>query len=104
MTKEERNKLWDLYSITNKMGGACDYTAINPIALIKYKAALTKVSIVISLIINRSDEEKCQRYIDELDALSRWNFGDRNGNISEEEKRVNERIKQKMGGWTPFNY
>lgn len=31
------------------------------------------------------------------------NFGDRNGRISEEEKQVNARIKQAMGGWTPMN-
>ena len=103
MKAKERNRLWDLYSITNKMGGRADYTAISPIAMMKYKEALGKVSKVISLIITEEDEEQCQRYINELDALSRWNFGDRNGRISEEEKQVNERIKQIMGGWTPMS-
>lgn len=103
MKAKERNKLWDLYTITNKMGGMGDYTAVSPIAMMKYKEALGKVSIVISLIITGEDDERCQRYINELDALSRWNFGDRNGRISEEEKQINERIKQTMGGWTPMN-
>jgi hypothetical protein len=103
MKAKERNRLWDLCSITNKMGGRADYTAISPIAMMKYKEALGKVSKVISLIITEEDEEQCQRYINELDALSRWNFGDRNGRISEEEKQVNERIKQIMGGWTPMS-
>ena len=103
MKAKERNKLWDLYAITNKMGGRADYTAISPIAMMKYKEALGKVSKVISFIITGEDEEQCQRYINELDALSRWNFGDRNGRISKEEKQVNERIKQAMGGWTPIN-
>lgn len=103
MKAKERKKLWDLYAITNKMGGRCDYTAISPIVMMKYKEALSKVSFAISLIITGEDEETCQRYIDELDALSRWNFGDRYGNISEEEKLVNEKIKLKMNGWTPMS-
>ena len=85
------------------MGGRADYTAVCPIAMMKYKEALGKVSIVLSLIITGEDEERLQRYINELDALSRWNFGDRNGCISEEEERINEQIKQVMGGWTPMN-
>lgn len=103
MKTKERDRLWDLYTITNKMGGRCDYTAVSPITLVKYKEALGKVSTVISLIITGEDDERCQRYINELDALSRWNFGDRHGNISEEERQINERIKQAMGGWTPMN-
>ena len=103
MTIKERDRLWALYTITNKMGGRSDYTAISPVAMRKYKEALGKVSTVISLIITGEDDERCQRYINELDALSRWNFGDRNGRISEEEKQVNARIKQAMGGWTPMN-
>ena len=102
MKAKERNKLWDLYSITNKMGGVIDYTAISPIALVKYKEALGKVSKVIFLIITGEDEEQCRRYINELDALSRWNFGDRYGRISEEEKEINDRIKQSLDGWTPL--
>lgn len=85
------------------MGGRADYTAISPVAMMKYKEALGKVSTVISLIITGEDDERCQRYINELNALSSWNFGDRNGHISEEEKQLNARIKQKMGGWTPMN-
>lgn len=86
------------------MGGRADYTAVNPIALMKYKEALGKVSAVISLIITGEDDEKCKLYINELDALSRWNFGNRYGRMSEEEKQVNERIKQAMGGWTPVDF
>lgn len=103
MTPKECDRLWDLYAITNKMGGRADYTAISPVAMMKYKEALGKVSKVISLIITGEDNERCQRYINELDALSRWNFADRNGRISEEEKQINEHIKQAMGGWTPMN-
>jgi len=103
MKANERNRLWDLYTVTNKMGGRADYTAVSPVALMKYKEALGKVSRVISLIITGEDDEKCKRYINELDALSRWSFCDRNGRISEEEKQANERIKQAMGGWTPMN-
>ena len=103
MKAKERNRLWDLYAITNKMGGRIDYTAVSPIAMMKYKEALGKVSMVISLIITGEDDERCQRYINELDALSRWNFEDRNGRISEEEQQINKRIKQETGGWTPMN-
>ena len=40
MKAKERNKLWDLYAITNKMGGRADYTAISPIAMMKYNKEL----------------------------------------------------------------
>lgn len=103
MNKKEEFTLWTLYAIINKMSGKADNTAISQVALMKYKEALGKVSTVISLIITGEDEEKCQRFINELDALSRWNFGDRYGRITENEKLVNKRIKQKMGGWTPMN-
>jgi len=103
MKAKELKNLWDLYCITNKIGGTVDYTAINPIAMMKYKQAFTKVSKVIYLTLTEEDDELCMRYIRELDALSRWNFGDKYGNLSEEEKRVNERIKQEMKGWTPIN-
>ena len=87
----------------NRMGGKVDYTAVSQVKMAKYKEALGKVSIIISLIITGEDEERCQRLINELDALSRWNFADRNGRISKEEKQINERIKQVMGGWTPMD-
>lgn len=103
MRAKERNWLWDLYTITNKMGGRADYTAINPVTLMKYKEALGKVSRIICLIITGENDEQCQRYINELDALSRWNFGDKFGRISEEEKQINARIKQAMGGWSPMD-
>ena len=103
MNASERDKLWKLYSITNKMGGVADCTAISTVALAKYKQAHSKVSKVISLIITGEDDELCQKYINELDALSRWNFADRNGRITEEEKRVNEHIKTCMNGWTPMS-
>lgn len=102
MNKNEQEKLWNLYSITNRMGGKVDYTAVSQVKMAKYKEALGKVSIIISLIITGEDEERCQRLINELDALSRWNFADRNGRISKDEKQINERIKQAMGGWTPM--
>lgn len=103
MNKNEQEKLWNLYSITNRMGGKVDYTAVSQVKMAKYKEALGKVSIIISLIITGEDEERCQRLINELDALSRWNFADRNGRISKDEKQINERIKQAMGGWTPMD-
>ena len=103
MKKEKQEKLWNLYSITNRMGGKVDYTAVSQVKMAKYKEALGKASIIISLIITGEDEERCQRLINELDALSRWNFADRNGRISKDEKQINERIKQAMGGWTPMD-
>ena len=103
MNAKEQEKLWNLYSITNKLGGKVDYTAVSQMAMAKYKEALGKVSIIISLIITGEDEERCQRLINELEALSRWNFADRNGRISKEEKQINEHIKQAMGGWTPMD-
>ena len=102
MKEKEREQLWTLYDIVNKMGGLADYTAVSPIALMKYKGAHGKVSKVISLIITGEDDARCQQLMNELDALSRWNFGDRYGNLSTEEKNVNEKIKQTMKGWTPF--
>ena len=103
MKAEEREKLWSLYDIVNKMGGSADYTAVSPIALMKYKGAHGKVSRVISLIITGEDDARCKQLMNELDALSRWNFGDRYGNLSADEQKVNEKIKQVMNGWTPFN-
>lgn len=103
MKEKEQEKLWNLYSITNRMGGRVDYTAVSQVKMAKYKEALGKVSIIISLIITGEDEERYQRLINELDALSRWNFADRNGRISKDEKQINERIKQAMGGWTPMD-
>lgn len=100
--KIQQEQLWDLYSILNKMGGRADLTSISTVALAKYKQALGKASRVISLIITQEDNRLCRRLTDELDALSRWNFGDRNGNITKEELLVNENIKQAMGGWSPL--
>ncbi len=103
MKRKEREILWKLYSIVNKLGGKADYTAVSQKALIAYKQAHAKVSIVISLIITGEDDELCQQYINELDALSRWNFGDKYGNISKEEFECNKRIKEVMRGWTPLS-
>lgn len=102
MNFKQRKKLWKLYSITNKLGGTADYTAISLRTLMAYKKAHEKVSKVIALIVSNEDEDLCQRYINELEALSRWNFGDKNGKISKEEQDINERITKEMKGWTPF--
>lgn len=84
------------------MGGFPDMTAVSPIALAKYKEAHMWVSKIIALIISGEDNKRLQQLIVKLDVLSRWNFGDSYGRISEDEKKSNEKLKQLAGGWTPM--
>lgn len=101
MNAKEREQLWRLFDITNKMGGRSDYTAVSRIKLMRYSEAYGKVSKIIALIINNDDEKECKKLLNEMDALSRWNFTDRNGGISDEEVRYNRVLKKRMNGWTP---
>ena len=104
MNTKEKEQLWRLFDITNKMGGRNDYTAVSPIKLMRYSEAYGKVSKIIAHIINNDNEEECEKLLYEMDALSRWNFKDRNGRISDEEVRCNQFLKKRMNGWTPESY
>ena len=102
MTKKQCKILWEIYSFLNKIGGCPDMTAINPIALMKYKQAHNMVAQCIYLLITEEDNEKLDLLVKQLDILSRWNFGDRNGNISSEEMICNKKLEEILSGWNPY--
>ena len=102
MKVKDKKRLWRLHDALNRMGGTPDMTAVSQVALVKYKEAHGKASRVISLILTGEDDDLCDRLLSELEALASWNFGDRHGRISDEEVRVNRRITEALGGWTPL--
>lgn len=98
MKKWQRTILWDLYDLTNKMGGVVDLTAVNPTKLCAYSEAHGMVSKIIGYVVN-DEKENAEKFLNELRFIASWNYPDRHGILSDEEKRLNEiLLKRKNPG------
>jgi len=94
MKKWQSIVLEELYSLLNKIGNIGDLTAVNMKRMIACTQANQRASMVLSATFFENDPDKASKYLRELRLLSRWNFPDRYGNLTDEEKQINERLRQ----------
>ena len=94
MKKWQKEIVDNLYTLTNRIGSLGDLTAVNIKKLIACTKANQHVSTILLATFFEEDKEKAERLVNELELLSRWNFPDKNGCLSDEEKQLNTKTEQ----------
>ena len=86
-----------LQHVCNQLGGGTfDGTAVGREKLEKYRKAHSRVSNAIYYTLFDENKEASGREIRNLEILHEWCFPDRNGRISEEELKLNERLQKEL--------
>ena len=93
MKKWQREIIDELYGIETMIGTVGDITAISTRCLIARTQANQQVAKIISATFYEQDKDKAKKLIDELELLRRWNFPDKNGRLSAEEKQLNKKLE-----------
>jgi len=86
-----------LQYVCNQLGGGrYDMTAVSREALEKYRRGHIYVANAIYYTLFDEDKGNAERAIKYLEILKKWNFPDRNGRLSDEEKEINNRLQQEL--------
>lgn len=93
MKKWQSNIVDRLTDATNKIGSVSDLTAISTKRLTACAKANMRVYSILVATFYEEDKCKAERLADELELLTRWHFPDKIGRLSDEEKRLNERLE-----------
>lgn len=96
MTKWQTEMLWKLYDLTNRLGGAYDFTAVSQKTLAKKVKCYALVSSIIYHIITKEDKKQCEKLFNKLYYYTHYHYPDKNGNLTDEEKRLNEKLHDWM--------
>lgn len=86
-----------LQYVCNQLGsGVYDMTAVSREALEKYRKAHSRAARAIYYTLFDEDKKAAEQEIRYLEILKKWNFPDRNGNLSDEEKEINEKLQEEL--------
>lgn len=94
MKKWQREVIDRLFSVQNKIGALCDLTAVNIKNLVACKQANQQASMILSATFFEENKEKAETYLKEIELLACWNFPDKSGRLSDEEKKLNEKLEK----------
>lgn len=87
MKKWQHEIIERLYSVQNKIGALGDLTAVSVKNLLACKQANQQASLILAATFFEEDKEKAETFLKEIELLSRWNFPDKNGRLSDEDKK-----------------
>lgn len=93
MKKWQRNIVDRLVDATNQIGSVSDMTAISTKRLIACTKANMRAYSILVATFYEEDKCKAERLINELELLTKWNFPDKIGRLSNEEKQLNKRLE-----------
>lgn len=86
-----------LVAICNQLGGGVyDGTAIGSEKLEKFRKAHVNVEKVIYYTFFEEEKESSERELRKLEILTAWNFPDRYGRLSDEERKINARLQKEL--------
>lgn len=94
MKKWQREIIERLYSVQTRIGVVCDLTAISIKNLLACKQANQRASLILSATFFEEDKDLAEMYLKEMELLARWNFPDKNGRLSDEEKKLNDNLEK----------
>jgi len=94
MKKWQKEAIGSLYEFTNDVGSVSDLTAIGTKRLTACAKANQQVSLIIAAAFFEQNKEKTEHLLQELELLTHWNFPDKNGGMSDEEKQLNDRYEK----------
>lgn len=94
MKKWQKEVIGSLYEFTNDVGSVSDLTAIGTKRLTACAKANQQVSLIIAAAFFEQNKDKTEQLLRELELLTHWNFPDKNGRMSDEEKQLNDRYEK----------
>lgn len=94
MKKWQRDIVDGLTNATNRIGSVSDLTAISTKRLIACSKANMQVYSILVATFYECDKSKAEKLINELELLTRWNFPDKIGRLSDEENELNKLLEK----------
>jgi len=97
LKKWQRENMYRLQAACSDLGGGIyDGTAVSYQKLEKYRKAHGNVSKAIYYTLFEENKDASEREIRKLEILYKLCFPDRNGRLSEEELKINERLQKEL--------